>query len=180
MQTAPRIKLQGIDHINFASTDMERTIAFWEKIGVNCQFRLKLHDPERYHFFFDAGNGSLFSYWYWPDRTLTPAQAHDERDHAGFYHMAFHVDTEDDLDEMHAHMKATGVKISEIAGRHMFDKSFYFQDPDGLQFEFACPVLTLEGDIDHDGDGTLTPLSANAKLGKRRLDGPVHFDTEYK
>jgi catechol 2,3-dioxygenase-like lactoylglutathione lyase family enzyme len=173
------LKLKGIDHINFASSDMDRTIAFWEGIGVACQFRLKLHDPERYHFFFDAGGGSLFSYWYWPGRQVSPAQG-QERDHAGFYHLAFQVESEEELDETHAHLKAAGIPISEITGRHMFDKSFYFKDPDGLQFEFACQVLRLEGDIDHDGNGTLTPLSTDAKLGKRRLDGPVHFDTLYK
>jgi len=180
MQTAPRINLKGIDHINFASSDMERTIHFWESIGIPVQFRLKLHDPERYHFFFNCGGYTLFSYWYWPDRAVTPAQSHDVRDHAGFYHLAFHVDTEDELEEMHAHMRACGIEISEITGRHMCDKSFYFRDPDGIQFEFACPVLTLEGDLDHDGQGTLTPLSPNAKLGRRRLDGPVHFETRYK
>jgi hypothetical protein len=62
----------------------------------------------------------------------------------------------------------------------MFDKSFYFEDPDGIQFEFACQVLHLEGDFDHDGNGTLTPLSTDARIGKRRIDGPVHFETKYK
>ena len=180
MPSPPRIALKGIDHVNFASSDMERTIRFWESIGVHCQFRLKLHDPERYHFFFSAGDTTLFSYWYWPGRTMKPAASHDQRDRADFYHLAFHVDSEEELDEMHAHLRSCGVEVSEITGRHMFDKSFYFNDPDGIQFEFACPVLTLEGDLDHDGNGTLTPLSTNAKLGRRRLDGPVHFDTAFK
>jgi catechol 2,3-dioxygenase-like lactoylglutathione lyase family enzyme len=180
MKTIPRITMKGIDHINFASSDMERTIAFWESIGVACQFRLRLHNPERYHFFFDSGGGALFSYWYWPGRELGPAQSHKTPDHSGFYHLAFRVETEDELDEMHAHMASCGIAVSPVSGRHLFDKSFYFEDPDGIQFEFACQVLRLEGEIDHDGNGTLTPLSPEAKLGKRRLDGPVHFETEYK
>jgi catechol 2,3-dioxygenase-like lactoylglutathione lyase family enzyme len=184
MQTSERIRIKGIDHINFACSDMERTIAFWENIGVKCTLNLVLHEPERHHVFFSlgAGNGneSSFSYWYWPGRELNAAQDHDHRDHAGFYHLAFHVDSEDELEEMHAHMKSRGVQVSDITGRHMFDKSFYFKDPDGIQFEFACPVLVLEGRVDHDGNGTLTPLSTDAKLGRRSLDGPVHFETKYK
>ena len=177
------LKLKGVSHINFACADLERTIAFWKTVGVECAFDLVLHDPERHHAFFKMSDGlheSYFSYWCWTDRRLTPAQPHDDRNHAGFYHLAFNVDSEDELDEMHARLTAAGIEVSEITGRHMFDKSFYFKDPDGIQFEFACQVLTLEGVIEHDGNGTLKPLSSNAKLGRRRLDGPVHFDTKYK
>jgi catechol 2,3-dioxygenase-like lactoylglutathione lyase family enzyme len=183
MNTTTRLKLKGVDHINFACADLERTIAFWRSVGVEPAFDLVLHDPERHHVFFKMGedpHASYFSYWCWTGRELTAAQEHDDRHHAGFYHIAFHVDTEDELEEMHAHMVAAGVKVSEITGRHLFDKSFYFRDPDGIQFEFACPVLTFEGMIDHDGNGTLRPLSPDAKLGRRRLDGPVHFETKYK
>jgi catechol 2,3-dioxygenase-like lactoylglutathione lyase family enzyme len=180
MSVSPSIALKGIDHINFASSDMERTIRFWEKLGVRYQFRLTLHNPDRYHFFFNAGGATLFSYWYWPGREMQPPQSHNQPDHSGFYHIALRVESEDELEAMHAHVVANGVKASEIAGRHMFDKSFYFEDPDGIQFEFACQVLHLEGDFDHDGNGTLTPLSTDARIGKRRIDGPVHFETKYK
>ena len=182
MSTNQPLKLKGLDHINFASSDMDRTIKFWESLGVKCTFRLMLHDPERFHFFFgmDEKNQSFFSYWYWPGRELKPAQTHKVQDHAGFYHMAFRVESEDELEEMHARVKAAGVKCSAISGRHMFDKSFYFEDPDGINFEFACQVLSYEGDIEHDGNGTITPRSPDAKMGRRRLDGPVHFDTKFK
>ncbi len=174
------LQLKGIDHINFACSDMERTVRFWETLGVECAFKLVLHNPERFHFFFDMGNGGYFSYWYWPGREVKPAPRYNVTDHAGFYHLAFHVDSEEELEKMHGLIKETGVSVSDIAGRHIFDKSFYFEDPDGLQFEFACPVLRFEGVIDHDGNGTLTPVSPDAKIGKRRLDGPVHFETKFK
>ena len=176
----PGFTIKGIDHINFACSDMDRTIRFWESLEIKCAFKLALHNPERFHFFFNCGKETLFSYWYWPGSELAPPQSHQGPHHAGFYHLAFHVDSEEELEEVHARVRDAGVKVSEIAGRHLFDKSFYFEDPDGIQFEFACPVLTLEGTIDHDGNGTLTPLSPDAKLGKRRLDGPVHFETKYK
>jgi catechol 2,3-dioxygenase-like lactoylglutathione lyase family enzyme len=174
------LNLKGLDHINFACSDMERTIKFWKSIGVDCTFKLVLHNPERYHFFFKMGEYSFFSYWYWPDRPMQTAPSHKDPYHTGFYHLAFHVDSEEELEQMHDHMTGAGINVSPIAGRHLFDKSFYFEDPDGIQFEFACPVLTFEGEIDHDGNGTITPVSANAKLGKRRLDGPVHFETQHK
>lgn len=180
--TSP-IRLKGVDHINFACSNLERTIAFWAQLGVKCTLNLHLHNPERNHAFFsmgEDGHESSFSYWWWPDRTLTPAQEHDAFDHAGFYHLAFHVDTEDELDEMHALCKERGIVVSEIMGKHIFDKSFYFRDPDGIQFEFACPVIALKGDVDHDGNGTLTPVEPNVMIGNRRVDGPIHFETRYK
>jgi catechol 2,3-dioxygenase-like lactoylglutathione lyase family enzyme len=181
--TNGRLRIKGVDHINFACSDLKRTIAFWDSIGVKCTLNLHLHDPERNHVFFAMGDDareSSFSYWYWPGKALTPAQDHEDRNHAGFYHLAFHVDTEDELEEMQDRLKSAGVSVSEISGRHMFDKSFYFRDPDGIQFEFACPVLDLKGDVEHDGNGTLIPLTKDVTLGHRRLDGPVHFETKYK
>jgi catechol 2,3-dioxygenase-like lactoylglutathione lyase family enzyme len=178
----PRL-IKGIDHINFACSDMGKTLEFWEGIGVKCTLNLRLHDPERNHFFFAMGEGiheSSFSYWYWHGVKLSAAPEHNDHNHAGFYHLAFHVDTEEELEDMYALLNSKGVTVSEITGRHMFDKSFYFRDPDGIQFEFACPVLDLKGDVDHDGNGTIKPLSSNVTLGSRRLDGPVHFETKYK
>lgn len=176
----PTLKLKGIDHINFACSDMDRTLRFWESLGFACSFKLTLHNPERFHFFIDCGNGSLFSYWYWPGRKLAPPQSHLDPHHAGFYHLAFHVDTEEELEEVHARVRAAGVSASEITGRHLFDKSFYFDDPDGIQFEFACRVLDFQGPIDHDGQGTLSPAGPGAKIGRRTLDGPVHWETKFK
>lgn len=171
---------KGISHVQFACSDMERTIRFWESMGMKCTLKLVLHNPDRYHFFGDVGRSSVISYWYWPDRKLTPPPPHDQRDRAGFYHVAFHVDSEDELESMRRRLEGAGIKVSGIEGRHMVDKSIYFQDPDGVQVEFACPMFNLEGVVEHDGKGTLIPRSEGAKLEKRTLDGPVHFETRYK
>ena len=126
------------------------------------------------------GRGSVISYWHWPDRKLTPPPPHSERDRAGFYHLAFHVDSEDELELMRQRLLEAGIKVSDIEGRRMVDKSIYFNDPDGVQVEFACPMFKLEGVVEHDGKGTLIPRCEGAKLEKRTLDGPVHFETRYK
>ena len=172
--------LKGVDHVQFACTDMGRTVAFWESIGMRCQLDLVLHDPERHHFMIDIGRDQVISYWYWPGRELKPPPQVDDRSYAGFYHLAFHVDTEEELEEMRRRVASAGVEVSQVTGRHLFDKSIYFTDPDGIQFEFAVVMFNLEGRVEHDGDGKLTPLSEDAKLGNRSLDGPVKFETRYK
>ena len=172
--------LKGVDHVQFACSDMDRTIAFWESIGMGCRLDLVLHNPERHHFMIDIGRDQVISYWYWPGRELRPAPAEDDRGYAGFYHLAFHVDSEDELEEMRHRVEAAGIEVSPIHGRHLFDKSIYFTAPDGIQFEFAAVMFNLEGTVEHDGNGKLTPLSKDARMGNRTLDGPVQFETEYK
>lgn len=172
--------LKGVDHVQFACSDMDRTIQFWESIGMQCQLDLVLHNPERHHFMIDIGRDQVISYWYWPGRELRPAAPVEDRGYAGFYHLAFHVDSEDELEEMRQRVEAAGHEVSAIHGRHLFDKSIYFTDPDGIQFEFAAVMFNLEGTVEHDGNGKLTPLSKDAKMGNRSLDGPVQFETQYK
>jgi catechol 2,3-dioxygenase-like lactoylglutathione lyase family enzyme len=171
---------KGVDHVQFACSDMGRTIAFWESIGMRCQLNLVLHNPERNHFMIDIGREQVISYWYWPEKELRPAAPVADRGYAGFYHLAFHVDTEEELEDMRQRVEAAGIEISAIHGRHLFDKSIYFTDPDGIQFEFAAVMFSLEGTVEHDGNGTLIPHSADVKMGNRTLDGPVHFETKYK
>ena len=171
---------KGVDHIQFACSDMDATIAFWERIGMSCKLKLVLHDPERYHFMIDIGQGETISYWHWPGKNLKPAPDPEDRSFAGFYHLALHVDTEEELEEMRLRILDAGVKVSEVTGRHLFDKSIYFLDPDGIQFEFAAVMFDLQGEVEHDGNGTLIPRSADVKLGTRTLDGPVHFETKFK
>jgi catechol 2,3-dioxygenase-like lactoylglutathione lyase family enzyme len=176
--SAPEWK--GVDHVQFACSNMDRTIRFWESIGMRCYLKLVLHDPERYHFMVDVGCGATISYWYWPGRALRPVPPVEDRGYAGFYHLAFHVESEEELEEMRARLAEAGVEVSEVTGRHLFDKSIYFTDPDGIQFEFACVMFRLEGEVEHDGKGTLIPRSGKVRLGNRVLDGPVHFETRYK
>jgi hypothetical protein len=47
--------IKGVDLINFACSDMERTLEFWEWIEVKRRVNLHLHDAERNHFFLAAG-----------------------------------------------------------------------------------------------------------------------------
>ena len=52
-------ELKGVDHVQFACTDMDRTIKFWESIGMRCQLDLVLHNPERHHFMIDIGRDQV-------------------------------------------------------------------------------------------------------------------------
>jgi len=58
---------KGIDHVQFACSDMDRTIKFWESIGMKCTLKLVLHHPERYHFFVESAAATSFHIGTCPD-----------------------------------------------------------------------------------------------------------------
>ena len=55
------------------------------------------------------------------------------RDTVGMYHIAWEVDTLDELAEMRARLAAAGALAGE--SDHGVNKSLYAKDPDGLEFE---------------------------------------------
>lgn len=61
-------------------------------------------------------------------------------------HIGFVVDQKEDVDFMYEHLKASGAKNIEAPRDHRDkSRSFYFQDPDGNQFE----LLWLPDNLTH-------------------------------
>lgn len=60
------------------------------------------------------------------------------RSSVGLYHLAWEVDTLQDLDEMRARLAEAGALVG--ASDHSTTKSLYGQDPDGIEFEIAWIV----------------------------------------
>jgi catechol 2,3-dioxygenase-like lactoylglutathione lyase family enzyme len=56
----------------------------------------------------------------------------------GLYHLAWEVDTLDDLDELAGKLGAAGALVG--ASDHSTTKSLYGKDPDGIEFEIAWIV----------------------------------------
>lgn len=78
------------------------------------------------------------------------------RSTVGLYHLAWEVDTLDELDRLRGHLRAAGALVG--ASDHVTTKSLYAQDPDGIEFE-VCWVLPASA---------LTPeLKAAAKADPR-------------
>ena len=62
----------------------------------------------------------------------------------GLYHLAWEVDTLDDLDELAAKLTAAGALVG--ASDHGTTKSLYGKDPDGIEFEIVwiVPAAALD------------------------------------
>lgn len=99
------------------------------------------------HVFYDTGDGSMFILWDLHLTKFTPSDDWDPGISTGLgmpwwiNHIAFGVDTLEELEERKQHLLAKGCKVSEVV--HEFITSIYTADPDGNMVEFTCDTAEL-------------------------------------
>ena len=95
------------------------------------------------------------------------------RDEVGLYHLAWEVDTLDELERMAHALSEAGALVG--ASDHSTTKSLYAKDPDGLEFEVAWVVPADQLDEDaRSGQSTVRPLdleAAKARYGAATVGG---------
>ena len=129
----PPTSARGVHHVALLSTDVGRTIAFYQDL---LEFPLtELFENRDYqgstHFFFDIGNGNLLAFFDFPGLDLG--------DYAevlgGLHHLAISVEP-DRWDHLRAKLEDAGVEAHEMSG-----SSLYFRGPDGERLEIIKDPL---------------------------------------
>ena len=129
----PASAARGIHHTALVSSDVERTIRFYQ--GV-LEFPLtEIFENRDYagsnHFFFDVGNGNLLAFFDFPGLDVGPyAEVL-----GGLHHIAISV-TRDKWEHLRGKLAAAGVAYQEESGT-----SVYFRDPDGVRLELLADPL---------------------------------------
>ena len=129
----PESSAQGVHHLALLSSDVERTIAFYQ--GV-LEFPLtELFENRDYkgstHFFFDIGNGNDLAFFDFPGLDLGAY-----REVLGsLHHLAISV-TPDRWHHLRSKLEDAGV---EIVFEHQ--GSIYFSGPDGERLELLAEPL---------------------------------------
>src|SRR5262245_52935039 len=129
----PRSSAQGLHHLALVSSDVERTIAFYQDV---LEFPLtELFENRDYqgstHFFFDIGHGNLLAFFDFPGLDLGPyAEVL-----GGLHHLAISVEPER-WQELRANLDRAGVPY-EI----MNDVSMYFRGPNDERLELIADPL---------------------------------------
>lgn len=129
----PTSAARGVHHIALLSTDVERTIHFYQDL---LEFPLtELFENRDYegstHFFFDIGNGNALAFFDFPGLDLGPyAEVL-----GGLHHIAISV-TKPTWDRLKAKLEAAEV---EILFEH--ETSLYFLGPDGERLELLADSL---------------------------------------
>ncbi len=124
---------RGIHHQAFLSSDVERTIRFYQEL---LEFPLtEIFENRDYagsnHFFFDVGNGNLLAFFDFPELDLGPY----EEVLGGHHHICISV-----TKQRWVHLVAK-LQDAEVNLHFASDVSVYFQDPDGVRLELISDPL---------------------------------------
>jgi catechol 2,3-dioxygenase-like lactoylglutathione lyase family enzyme len=129
----PSSAARGIHHTALLSSDVERTVRFYQEI---LEFPLiEIFENRDYrgstHFFFDLGNGNALAFFDFPGLDLG--------DYAevlgGLHHIAISVEPEN-WERLKRNLEDAGVP-HEIHS----EVSLYFRDPDGARLELIADPL---------------------------------------
>jgi catechol 2,3-dioxygenase-like lactoylglutathione lyase family enzyme len=129
----PESSARGVHHLALLSSDVERTIAFYQDL---LEFPLtELFENRDYegstHFFFDIGNGNSLAFFDFPGLDLGPyAEVL-----GSMHHLAISV-----TPERQAHLRA---KLEDAGVEIVFEheSSIYFMGPDGERLELLADPL---------------------------------------
>ena len=136
----PVSSARGLHHFALLSSDVERTIAFYQDL---LGFPLaELFENRDYrgstHFFFDVGHGNYLAYFDFPGLDLG---AYREV-LGGLHHVAISV-TPEQFDRLVAKVEAAGIATHIVGGT-----SAYFPGPDGERLELLTyPLDDMYGTI---------------------------------
>lgn len=136
----PASNARGLHHFALISSDVERTIAFYQDL---LGFPLaELFENRDYrgstHFFFDVGHGNYLAYFDFPGLDLEEYR----EVLGGLHHIAISV-TPEQFERLVARVEAAGIGTHIVGGT-----SAYFPGPDGERLELLTyPLDDMYGTI---------------------------------
>ncbi len=136
----PPSAARGLHHFALLSSDVERTIAFYQDL---LEFPLvELFENRDYrgstHFFFDVGNGNYLAYFDFPG--LDVGEYREVL--GGLHHIAISV-TPEQFERLVGKVRAAGIESLIVDGT-----SAYFPGPDGERLELlSYPLNDMYGTV---------------------------------
>ena len=137
------MKIDRIHHVAYRCNDARETVLWYNKM-LKMDFVLAFaenhvpstKEPDPYmHVFLDAGNGNVLAFFELP--TKAP-MSRDPNTPSWVQHIAFKVDTREELLEFKTHLETNGVQVLGVTDHGVFH-SIYFFDPNGHRVEIAAP-----------------------------------------
>ncbi len=166
------MKLSGIHHVAYRCKDAKTTVDFYQTM-LNMEFQLAIAEnkvpstnaPDPYmHVFLDAGNDNVLAFFELPN---SPEMGHDENTPAWVQHIAFKVDTVEDLIATKSNLENHGIDVLGPVNHGIFT-SIYFFDPNGHRIELALNIGTPEmmTDLKHVASEMLEEWTVTKKAPK--------------
>ena len=142
------MKIDRIHHVAYRCNDAKETVEWYVK-NLNMDFVLAIaedqvpstKEPDPYmHIFLDAGMGNVLAFFELPN---SPAMDRDPNTPDWVQHIAFQVESMDDLLAGKEKLIAEGVEVLGPIDHGIFH-SIYFHDPNGHRLELAVNSGTKE------------------------------------
>lgn len=130
----------GLNHIATLSTDLERTVRFYEEaFGAVSTFELPASDDHPRMTTLDLGGGASLNVF-----EVGPGQIVGDRRQQGqrgaIDHFGLAVASRDDLDDLAERLADAGAQDVGEVQRLGDEWSLFFRDPDGMELEVCCPA----------------------------------------
>ncbi|HYB91367.1 MAG TPA: VOC family protein [Candidatus Binataceae bacterium] len=145
---------KGFSHIGLSTLDLDKTREFYEQVmGFKVVIADKIKITEGgaiRHIFFDTGRDQLLAFME-PCGVPGIPMEYDAGINRGlgvpaaFYHFAFEAGSVAALEDKRRDLIAKGVQVTEIVD-HVWAKSIYFKDPNGISLEYCCLVRNFTED----------------------------------
>jgi glyoxylase I family protein len=142
------MKIKQIHHVAYRCKDAKETVEWYGKyLGMDFVLAIaenevpSTKEPDPYmHVFLDAGNNNVLAFFELPNQ---PAMSRDPNTPDWVQHIAFQVESVDDLLEAKSKLEADGYNVVGITDHTIF-KSIYFFDPSGHRLELCANTATAE------------------------------------
>jgi glyoxylase I family protein len=125
-----------ISHVSFSARDAEASAQWWSKIFELHEIGRVSHDTWHAVMLIHPASGTIIEFQQHDDNS---GDGFDPR-RTGLDHMAFKVDSREELDQWREHFALLGVAHSAIA-ESAYGSVLAFKDPDGIQ----CEMFYREG-----------------------------------
>ncbi len=138
------MRFRGINHIAFATGDMDETIRFWRDL---LELRLVggVGEKGARQYFFEVGGGSMVSFFEWPGVEPVPDKDPGRPVEGPFVfdHLCLEVEDEERLWSLKDRLDAAGVWVTEVLDNG-FIHSFFSTDPNNIQVEFCYRIEEID------------------------------------
>ena len=140
------MQVERFHHVAYRCLDAKQTVEWYVK-HLHMDFVLAIAEdqvpstkaPDPYmHVFLDAGQGNVLAFFELPN---SPAMGRDTNTPDWVQHLAFKVETLQELEDCKQRLQAAGIEVVGVTDHTIF-KSIYFFDPNGHRLEVACDVGT--------------------------------------
>jgi catechol 2,3-dioxygenase-like lactoylglutathione lyase family enzyme len=138
------LKYNGVNHIALATGKIDETIRFWRDL-LGMRLIAGMGEPGNMQYIFEISECCSVVFFEWPK--VEPVR---EKEHGrvvagpfAFDHIAFGLESEDELWELKDRLNAADIWVSEVID-HGFIHSIFSFDPNGIPIEFTWNVEGID------------------------------------